>query len=98
MWQSGECAWGTVYIYGNNFTPYSKVYINDEKVDTIYIDKNTLIVMYPELKAGDGFVVKQQNSDTHILSETEKYIYANEETNAGKEKVTKKHKKKHKKK
>ena len=89
---------GTVYIYGNNFTPYSKVYINDEKVDTIYIDKNTLIVMYPELKAGDGFVVKQQNSDTHILSETEKYIYANEETNAGKEKVTKKHKKKHKKK
>ena len=89
---------GTIYIYGNNFTPYSKVYINDEKYDTIYIDRNTLIVQYPELKGGDGFVVKQQNSDTHILSETKKYSYAAEETNARKIKETKAKKKKHKKK
>ena len=81
---------GTIYIYGNNFTPYSKVYINDEKVDTIYIDRNTLIVQHLELKAGDNFVVKQQNSDTHILSETKPYTYAAEETNA--HKTTKKHK------
>ena len=89
---------GTVYIYGSNFTPYSKVYINDEKVDTIYIDKDTLIVMNPELKSGDNFVVKQQNSDTHVLSETKKFTYTNDETNVAKEKATKKHKKKHKKK
>ncbi|MBR3173583.1 MAG: sulfatase-like hydrolase/transferase [Eubacterium sp.] len=89
---------GTIYIYGNNFTPYSKVYINDEKFDTIYIDRTTLIVQNPELKAGDAFVVKQQNSDTHILSETKKYSYAAEETNARKIKETKAKKKKHKKK
>ncbi|MCR5430608.1 MAG: sulfatase-like hydrolase/transferase [Eubacterium sp.] len=90
---------GTIYIYGDNFTPYSKVYINDEKFDTIYIDKNTLIVKNPELKAGDSLVVKQQNSDTHILSETKPFTYAAEETNAKKttEKQTKA-KKKHKKK
>lgn len=88
---------GTIYIYGNNFTPYSKVYINDEKVDTIYIDRNTLIVKYPELKQGDQFVVKQQNSDTHILSETKPFVYAAEETMSKKVKETK-HKKKHKKK
>lgn len=88
---------GTIYIYGNNFTPYSKVYINDEKIDTIYIDRNTLIVKYPELKQGDQFVVKQQNSDTHILSETKPFVYAAEETMSKKVKETK-HKKKHKKK
>lgn len=87
---------GTIYIYGNNFTPYSKVYINDEKFDTIYIDRNTLIVKNEELKPGDTFVVKQQNSDTHILSETKPYTYAAEETIAKKQKETKKtkHKKK----
>ncbi len=91
---------GTIYIYGSNFTPYSKVYVNDEKLDTIYIDRNTLIVKYLDLKQGDSFVVKQQNSDTHILSETKPYVYAAEETNARKvnEKATKTKKKKHKKK
>ena len=91
---------GTIYIYGSNFTPYSKVYVNDEKLDTIYIDRNTLIVKYLDLKQGDSFVVKQQNSDTHILSETKPYVYAAEETNARKvnEKATKAKKKKHKKK
>lgn len=88
---------GTIYIYGNNFTPYSKVYVNDEKIDTIYIDRNTLIIKYPELKQGDQFVVKQQNSDTHILSETKPFVYAAEETMSKKVKETK-HKKKHKKK
>ena len=90
---------GTIYIYGANFTPYSKVYINDEKVDTIYIDRTTLIVQNPELKSGDTFVVKQQNSDTHILSETKKFTYAPEETNPHKTKIKEKQKnKKHKKK
>ncbi len=90
---------GTIYIYGNNFTPYSKVYVNDEKLDTIYIDRNTLIVKYLELKQDDSFVVKQQNSDTHILSETKPYVYSAEETIAKhKEKQTKKAKKKQKKK
>ena len=89
---------GTIYIYGSNFTPYSKVYVNDEKLDTIYIDRNTLIVKYLDLKQGDSFVVKQQNSDTHILSETKPYVYAAEETNARKvnEKATKAKKKTHK--
>ena len=90
---------GTIYIYGNNFTPYSKVYVNDEKLDTIYIDRNTLIVKFLDLKQGDSFVVKQQNSDTHILSETKPYVYEAEETIAKhKERQTKKAKKKHKKK
>ena len=89
---------GTIYIYGNNFSPYSKVYINDEKYDTIYLDRNTLIVKYPELKTNDVFVVQQQNSDTHVLSKTKGYKYSPEESHNKKTKKKKDKKKKHKKK
>lgn len=88
---------GTIYIYGDNFTPYSKVYLNDEKQETIYIDKNTLIIKYPELKTGDKLIVQQQNSDTHVLSKTKPFYYQPEETNI-KKKQNQKSKKKHKKK
>ncbi len=70
---------GTVYIYGNYFTSYSKVYINDEKQKTIYIDPNTLSIEYPDLKDGDSLSVYQQNSDEHVLSKTDPYIYTSEE-------------------
>ena len=88
---------GTIYIYGDNFTPYSKVYVNDEKYDTIYIDRSTLIIKDQELKEGDVITVQQQNSDTHVLSKTKPYTYTAEETLAHKKKE-KKAKKKHKKK
>lgn len=70
---------GTVYIYGNYFTSYSKVYINDEKQKTVYIDPNTLMIVYPDLKDGDSFSVYQQNSDEHVLSKTEPFVYNQEE-------------------
>ncbi len=90
---------GTIYIYGNNFTPYSEVYINDERIKDIQkIDQNTLIINYLDLKPGDKFVIKQQNSDTHVLSETKSYTYSPEETNAIKETKKQHKKKKHKKK
>ena len=70
---------GTVYIYGNNFTKYSKVYVNDEKLKTVYIDPNTLMIVYPELSEGDVFSVYQQNSDEHVLTMTEPFNYSSEE-------------------
>lgn len=73
---------GTVYIYGKYFTSYSKVYINDEKQKTVYIDPNTLMITYPELKDGDSISVYQQNSDTHVLSKTEPYVCSMEEIQA----------------
>lgn len=72
---------GSIYIYGKYFTSYSKVYINDEKQNTIYIDPNTLMITYPELKDGDNISVYQQNSDEHILTKTDPYVYAKEEIN-----------------
>ncbi|MCI8956380.1 MAG: sulfatase-like hydrolase/transferase [Eubacterium sp.] len=70
---------GTVYLYGNNFTAYSKVYINEEKQTTEYIDPNTLMIVYPELKAGDEISVYQQNSDDHVLTQTESFAFNDDE-------------------
>ncbi len=70
---------GTVYLYGNNFTSYSKVYINDEKQTTEYIDPNTLMIVYPELKAGDEISVYQQNSDDHVLTQTKSFVFNDDE-------------------
>ena len=69
---------GTVYIYGKNFTNYSKVYINDEKVSTVFIDDSTLMINYDDLKDGDSFSVYQQNSDTHVLKKTDPIIFESE--------------------
>lgn len=68
----------TVYIYGENFTKYSKVYINGDKVDTNFVDKNTLSIINPELKDGDLISVYQQNSDKNVLSKTEEFEYTEE--------------------
>lgn len=86
---------GTVYIYGKYFTNYSKVYINDEVQDTIYIDPNTIMIVYPELKDGDSISVHQENEESE-LSQTEPYIYNTDEikpSNNSKKKSEKKSKK-----
>ena len=93
---------GTVYIYGKYFTSYSKVYINDEKQDTEYIDPNTLCIKDYELKSGDKLSVYQQNSDDHVLSKTEPYTFTDGELKQKnkinvKTKTTKKSKKSNKK-
>lgn len=69
---------GKIYIYGKNFTTYSKVYVNEEKQSTEYIDESTLLITYPDLEQGDSFSVYQQNSDTHVLTQTEPLVYENE--------------------
>lgn len=88
---------GTVYLYGNNFTTYSKVYVNEEKQSTEYIDSNTLMIVYPELKAGDEISVYQQNSDEHVLTQTEPFSFDDDELQPQTKKKSEKHKKNNKK-
>lgn len=83
---------GTVYIYGKHFTNYSKVYINDEAIDTTYIDPNTIMVVYPELKDGDSISVHQENEESE-LSQTEPYVYNTDEIKPSKNSKKKSNKK-----
>ncbi len=65
---------GFMIIKGKNFTTYSKVFVNGDKMATDYIDENTLKVYYPDIRGLDSFVVKQMYKNT-ALSSTKEYLY-----------------------
>ena len=63
-----------IVIEGDNFTKYCYVFINDERYNTEYIDKNHLRIKYGELKALDSFTVKLMSGDT-VLKVSSEYLY-----------------------
>ena len=64
---------GGIKIHGQNFTRYSKVYVNDKACTTWYSSAMTLEVEAIELEPGDEVTVWQKS-----LSCTEPYIYERE--------------------
>ena len=69
---------GMYYVYGDNFTQSSRLEINRELVeDTIFIDKNTLLVKDVKIEMGDQLDVAQQsNSSTaKVLSRSAAITY-----------------------
>lgn len=62
-------------IKGNNFTSYSKVYVNDEKLSTAFVDSQTLRIKYGDLSAKDSFSVHQSK-----LSQTPDVLYVEAKT------------------
>jgi len=66
----------TWYFYGENFTASSRVEVNGEMMETIFLDNNTLMVNNLELKDGDQVTIAQQsNSSTKkVLSRTDPWI------------------------
>lgn len=66
---------GSIKIKGENFTRYSKVYVNGDACNTWYVSSMTLEVEDMELEPGDEVVVWQKS-----LSSTEPYIYKKELT------------------
>lgn len=68
---SGE----NMYIQGENFTEYSKVYLNDTELETTYVDEKNLLIATTTLNSGDEIKVGQKGHDKFVLSYTEPYIY-----------------------
>ena len=62
-----------LYVAGQNFTEWSKVYINMEEVESIFLTDRLLAARnLPESKTGVYYIkVAQQGADDIILSETE---------------------------
>ncbi len=74
-----------IYVNGNNFTSYSKVFLNEEtKVKTIYVDENTLFIPGVELVSGDSIIVSQSGTSITTLTATVPYICTSEELKPGK--------------
>ena len=67
----------TTYIYGENFNSYSRVFLNDEPLDTVFVFDNLLVVKDASLSE-DGeniFSVRQVGRDNVTLSQTPDYYY-----------------------
>ena len=77
-----------VFVYGNNFTKWSKVFVNDEKVNTTFSNSGCLIIPKDSVKDGDTIKVCQMGSNSTIFRESNAYTYkdpAVEETVMGTE-------------
>lgn len=63
-----------IYIQGENFTEYSKVFLNDTEIETTYVDEKNLSISTTMLNAGDEIKVGQKGDDKVILSYSEPYL------------------------
>lgn len=64
-----------IVVKGENFTEYSVVYLGDKNLETIYVDKQTLLVEGELAEVGDEITVKQVDKSHHILGTTEVYVF-----------------------
>lgn len=70
---------GEIVIKGENFNEFSVVVMNDDRLETTYVDKNTLKICEDEVEdepsPGDVFRVDQVDKEKHSLSSTTEVIY-----------------------
>lgn len=72
--QNISYAGDSVYIMGENFTEKSVILKNGKKQETIFIDKNTIMMTQNKMEPGDYFSVAQMTDIGTILSETEPFV------------------------
>lgn len=73
----------TMYVYGDNFTPYSVVNINDDAQDTTYVSASCLQIDAVPMNVGDKVTVSQVGDDSTVLSTTPIHYAAAEEVALG---------------
>jgi len=66
---------GTFSLYGANFTKWSKVYINDEKQSTTFLNNTRIELKESSLEDGDVVTVSQVGSSNTIFRTTAELIY-----------------------
>lgn len=64
----------TVQIHGNNFTPWSRVYVNGNKVPTTYISENFLTISEDDIENGDTIVVQQMGSNNTVFRASKEWF------------------------
>lgn len=73
---------GSLYIFGENLTEASGVYINDELWKTSYYNPNMVVVRNAEIKSGDTICIKQAGKNKKPLSESNTITFSGEEFEA----------------
>ena len=64
-------------LYGENFTKYSRVYVNGEKQNSSFLNNTRINLSETELKDGDVIQVGQVGSSDTIFRMSDKYTYQN---------------------
>ncbi|MCR4999038.1 MAG: LTA synthase family protein [Lachnospiraceae bacterium] len=64
-----------LYLYGDQFTKWSRVYVNDEKVSTSYQSGQCLTIDENAVKDGDTIVVNQVGSSSTIFRSSNAVVY-----------------------
>lgn len=82
------------FVYGKNFTPSCKVYVNDSLVETEYIDESTLFIQDVELENEDVVSVKLMDSKGLDFYEVDSYTYMEDAMEKSREQTTRKNKSK----
>ncbi len=67
-----------LHIYGKNFTKWSKVYVNGEKVSTTYESGQVLSIDEDSVQSGDEISVCQMGSSNTIFRESNKIVWFGE--------------------
>ena len=73
MWRTGMSDYVT--ISGQNFTRWSKIYVNGVKVPTIYVSSSRLRMNAADVQDGDTVVVNQMGSGNSVFRSTPEFIY-----------------------
>ena len=66
---------GKLHIYGENFTKWSKVYVNGEKISTSYESGQVLTIKDEYIKNGDIIVVNQVGSSDTIFRSSNEIVF-----------------------
>ena len=82
-----------IFVNGKNFNNACRVYVNDSKVSTSYIDESTLLIDGVELKDGDVVSVHLVDSKELEFFETDSIEYHQDVMEQGREKEEKSKKK-----
>lgn len=64
-----------ISIKGESFTQWSRVYVNDDKIETFYISGNELWVEASKVDEGDKVVVNQNGSNSTIFRSSNEFFY-----------------------
>lgn len=65
----------SIVLIGENFTPWSKVYINNSKVSTQYISNNRLTISRKSAEPGDTLMVKVLGSSNTVFRTSNEYFF-----------------------
>lgn len=66
---------GKILVTGQNYTPWSKVFVNGERFPTSFVDENRLLVSRENLDVGDIIVVNQLGSKSTIFRSSNSFVY-----------------------